>query len=249
MKVAVGWAEGLEAEAYALAAQLHLPLVGEVQDALLYLTRERLELRQCGPNAPGPVYADFTAGRAEHRRKHGGGRGQLLARAVFPKGVASPTVVDATAGLGRDAFVLASLGARVTLLERSPVACALLADALRRARASPTSEVAGVAARMTLRAGDAASYLQTLSERPDVIYLDPMYPHTNKRALQKKEMQLFRQLIGADADAAELLAVARRAALGRVVVKRPAGAPFLGEVRPDGKLESKNTRFDLYLSR
>ena len=62
-------------------------------------------------------------------------------------------------------------------------------------------------------------------------------------------MQLFRQLIGADADAAELLAVARRAALERVVVKRPVGAPFLGEVRPDGKLESKNTRFDLYLSR
>ena len=148
-----------------------------------YLTGERLELRQRGPNAPGPVYADFTAGRAEHRRKHGGGRGQLLARAVFPKGVTSPTVVDATAGLGRDAFVLASLGARVTLLERSPIAYALLDDALRRAH---SSGVADIAARMTLRSGDAASYLQTLSERPDVIYLDPMYPHTKQAGAAKK---------------------------------------------------------------
>ena len=83
MKVAVSWAEGLEAEAYALAAQLHLPLRGEVQDALLYLTGERLELRQSGPRAPGPVYADFTAGRAEHRRKHGGGTGTAFGARYF----------------------------------------------------------------------------------------------------------------------------------------------------------------------
>ena len=248
MKVVVGWAEGLEAEARALAARLDLPLVNDVQDALLYLTGERLELRQTGPNAPGPVYADFTAGRADYRRKHGGGRGQLLAKAVFPKGAPVPTVIDATAGLGRDAFVLASLGARVTLLERSPIIGALLDDALRRAY---NSEIASVAARMTLHVGDAANYLGeiTEAERPDAIYLDPMYPHTNKQALQKKEMQLFRQLIGQDEDAAGLLAAARRVALKRVVVKRPAGAPFLGDLQPQGKLESKNTRFDLYLSR
>ena len=246
MKVAVGWAEGFEAEAKALAARLDLPLMGDVQDALLYLTGEKLELRQTGLHAPGPVYADFVQGRADYRRKHGGGRGQLLAKAVFPKGFTSPTVVDATAGLGRDAFVLASLGARVTLLERSPIAYALLDDALRRAH---TSEVADIAARMTLHVGDAVTYLEALSELPDVIYLDPMYPHTNKQALQKKEMQLFRQLVGADEDAAELLAAARRVALERVVVKRPAGAPWLGDMQPQGKLESKNTRFDLYLSR
>ncbi len=248
VRVALSWDDGLEAEAEALSTRLSLPLNGEA-DALLYLTRERLELRQTGPNAPGPVYADFVAGRAEHRRKHGGGKGQLLARAVFPKGLL-PTVVDATAGLGRDAFVLASLGARVTLLERSAIVGALLEDALRRAR---YSEVAATAARMTLYVGDAAAYLKALGdERPDVIYLDPMYPNTDKRAnknaLQKKEMQLFRFLIGADDDAGELLNAARDVALKRVVVKRPGGAPFLGGLKPQGRLESKNTRFDLYLT-
>ena len=180
--VAVSWDEGLAAEAEALAVKLKLPLEGEA-DVLLYLTEEKLELRKVGPNAPGPVYADFTGGRAEYRRKHGGGKGQHLARAILPKSITSPTVIDATAGLGRDAFVLASLGARVTLLERSPIVGALLADALRRAQ---DSEIADIAARMTLYVGDAVTYLQgmTETERPAVIYLDPMYPHTNKHALR-----------------------------------------------------------------
>ncbi len=141
--------------------------------------------------------------------------------------------------------MLAALGADVALLERSPVVGALLADALRRARADP--DVAAIAARMTLQVGEAATLLKTL-EPPDVVYLDPMYPHRTKSALPKKEMRLFRLLVGPDDDAAGLLAAARAAALRRVVVKRPAGAPFLGDAKPDGRLESKNTRYDLYLT-
>lgn len=245
-RVAVVWETGLEAEAKNLAAELSLPLLADDAELLLSVTPERLELRERLPHAAGPVYADFASGRAEYRRKHGGGRGQLLARAVGLRGSAPFSVADATAGLGGDAFVLASLGAQVTLLERSPVVGALLRDALRRAAADP--EVAGVAARMTLRVGDAAALLGTLTPAPEVVYLDPMYPHRTKTALPKKEMRLFRLLVGPDEDAGELLAAARRAALRRVVVKRPAGAPFLGGAKPDGRLESKNTRFDLYLT-
>lgn len=245
--ICVAWNEGLETQARALAAQLGLPLAGEREaELLLLVTPARLELREVAANAAGPVYADFVAGRADYRRRHGGGRGQLLARAVGLKGGAFPTVIDATAGLGRDAFVLASLGAQVTLLERSVVVGALLADALRRAHAD--TEVAPIAARMTLLVGDAVVYLESLSVRPEVVYLDPMYPHAGKRALQKKEMRLFRQLVGDDDNAPKLLEAARRAALGRVVVKRPAGAPFLAGAKPEGKLQSKNTRFDLYFS-
>ncbi|XPE60710.1 class I SAM-dependent methyltransferase [Shigella flexneri] len=40
-----------------------------------------------------------------------GGRGEAVAKAVGIKGDYLPDVVDATAGLGRDAFVLASVGA------------------------------------------------------------------------------------------------------------------------------------------
>ncbi len=245
MLVAVSCDEGLEPRARALADSLSLPLAGQRgAELLLHLTRERLELREGGKNAAGPVYADFVAGRADYRRRHGGGRTQPLARAVGLRGGVSPTIVDATAGLGRDAFVLASLGARVVLLERSPVVGALLADGLR--RALENAEVSAIAARMTFQVGDAVTYLETLSVRPDVIYLDPMYPHTDKSALQKKEMRLFRRLVGPDDDAPQLLETALHVARTRVVVKRPLQAPFLGGVRPDGKIESKNTRFDLY---
>lgn len=248
-EIAVAWDAGLADQARVLAAELALPLVAELQAPpalLLYLSGVRLELRETGPRAAGPVYADFVAGRADYRRKYGGGSGQPLARAVGLRGGAAPTVVDATAGLGRDAFVLAALGAEVLLLERSRVVGALLADALRRAHADP--EVAPIAARMSLIVGDAAQLLASSSTRPEVVYLDPMYPHTGKRALQKKEMRLFRQLVGPDDDAGALLEAARRAARRRVVVKRPAGAPPLADIEPDGRLESKNTRFDLYLS-
>lgn len=228
----------------ALAAGLGLPVTTEAA-LLLYRTGDRLELRETAPGAPGPVYADFVAGRADYRRKQSGGRGQPLARAVGLKGHNVPTIIDATAGLGRDAFVLASLGAEVTLLERAPIVGALLEDALRRARAHP--EVEPVAARMSLWVGEARDYLASLELRPDVIYLDPMYPHSSKNALPKKEMRLFRTFIGGDEDAAALLEVARQVAEKRVVVKRPVGAAPLG-AKPDGSIPGKTTRFDFYLS-
>ena len=137
------------------------------------------------------------------------------------------------------------------MLERSPVVGALLQDALRRAHADPV--VSDIAARMQLVVTDAQIFLKSLSVRPDatcpdVVYLDPMYPHTNKTALQKKELRLFRDVVGPDEDAAQLLASACRVARVRVVVKRPLNAPFLGGVKPDGRVASKNTRFDLYSS-
>ena len=245
-RVAITWETGLEDEARQLADELSLPLVHQADaDLALHLTPGRLELRERAADAAGPVYADFTAGRAAHRRLHGGGRGQPLARAVGLKGNAPLAVTDATAGLGQDAFVLASLGAEVTLLERSPVVGALLADALRRARVDP--DVADIAARMTLQVGEAAILLGSLPP-PDAVYLDPMYPHRTKSALPKKEMRLFRLLVGPDDDVAGLLAAARAVARRRVVVKRPAGAPFLSDAKPDGRMESKNTRYDLYVT-
>ncbi len=255
-RVAVAWEAGLEVQAGRLAAALSLPLCTDPgaheADFLLTLTPKRLELRvAAGTSGSGPIYADFVAGRADYRRKHGGGRNQPLARAVGLKGSAEPSVIDATAGLGRDAFVLASLGARVVMLERSVVIGVLLQDALRRAHADPV--VSAIAARMQLVVTDAVTFLDTLSAgpdgvRPDVVYLDPMYPHTSKTALQKKEMQLFRAVVGTEDDAARLLAAARRVAGARVAVKRPLSAPFLADAKPNGKVVSKNTRFDLYLS-
>lgn len=223
---------------------------GELQ---LQLTPERLQLVQMGKGAPGPVYVDFVAGAVAHRRRFGGGRGQTIAKAVGLKGGANPTVLDATGGLGRDAFVLASLGCAVTLLERSPVVAALLEDGLLRAAGDP--EIGPwLKERMRLIHSDAVIWMQALAESgneaefPDVVYLDPMFPHRSKSALVKKEMRLFQQLVGEDGDADALLPLARRIARKRVVVKRPDYAPPLAGQAPTVAIRGKKHRYDVYVT-
>jgi 16S rRNA (guanine1516-N2)-methyltransferase len=212
--------------------------------AQLVLTLSRLEIRV--PGLGGPVFIDFTTGKYQHRRQFGGGRGQPLAKAVGLKKGATPYIIDATAGFGRDAFVFASLGCRVTLIEQNPLIAALLADALQ--RAEDDHAVIEIISRMQLHQGNAVDYLAGLLEtdRPDVVYLDPMYPSRDKSALVKKEMQLLHQLVGPDSNNSELLNVSREVALKRVAVKRPKGAEFFAHQQPHVSIESKNTRYDIY---
>ncbi|HEU0196658.1 MAG TPA: class I SAM-dependent methyltransferase [Nevskiaceae bacterium] len=193
-----------------------------------------------------PAYGSICAqwDTADLRRRIAAGRRQPLARALgLYKGGAAPLrVVDATAGLGRDAWVIASLGARVTLVERSPAVAALLADALHRAHGDPASRT--IAQRISLQISDARRWLAN-SPTYDAVYLDPMYPQDGKSALPVKEMQFLRELTGGDPDAAELLAAARRCA-PRVAVKRPRHAPPLAKVAPDAVVHASRVRFDLY---
>ena len=233
-----------QADADRLAAELgELPLSAPF--ALVW-TAERLELRKLDEPKLGAVFVDFVEGAVAHRRKFGGGRGQSIAKAVGLKAGANPLVVDATAGLGRDAFVLASLGCQVVMLERSPVVAALLADGL--ARAYADAEIGSwMQQRMTLRPGPALQQLQSLGFTPDVVYLDPMFPHKKKSALVKKEMRVFQSLVGPDLDADALLPAALAVAGKRVVVKRPDYAGWLNEMAPSSAIETKSNRFDLYV--
>lgn len=191
--------------------------------------------------------ANFTRGPLAWRLAHGGGHGQAVARAVgLGKGRPLPRVLDATAGLGRDAVVLAALGCEVLALDRHPAVCALLNDALERARADPASH-ARFASRIHFLCADARAFLAGGGAQGfDVIYLDPMHPERDKSALVKQEMRLFRALVGPDEDGAELLAAALRSGVARVAVKRPAQAPPLGGT-PAGQIQGRTTRFDLYL--
>lgn len=230
-------------QAQALAVRLGLKLAPEAAELLLVLTPERLELREAGARS-GPVLVDFSAQRTISRRR--GGRRLEVARAVGLQGSYRPTVLDATAGLGQDAFALAAGGCRVTMIERHPVVAALLADGLARAQRDP--ELAVVAARLQLIVGDALEFMrQPAIPRPEAVLLDPMYPHRSKRALPKKELRLFRRLVGDDSDADALLDAALVLATRRVVVKRPRHAPPLAGRQPGAVILGKTTRFDLYL--
>ncbi|MGC7590352.1 class I SAM-dependent methyltransferase [Bisgaard Taxon 46] len=207
----------------------------------------RLELRKLDEPKLGAVFVDFVSGAMAHRRKFGGGRGEAVAKAVGIKNDILPTVIDATAGLGRDAFVLASIGCKVRLVERHPVVRFLLQDGLQRAYAD--SEIGEMMQQnMQLLPVNHIVQLNPETDFADVVYLDPMYPHKQKSALVKKEMRVFQHLVGADLDADTLLEPALALAKKRVVVKRPDYAQFLAQKAPHFSRDTKNHRFDIYVN-
>ena len=217
---------------------------GEGVNKFSFVLREiagRLELSALHHPGYGAICADWAT--PEVQRRVAAGRRQLLARAVGLHKMRGLRILDATAGLGRDGYILAALGAHLTLVERHPSIAALLADAHRRALTNPATCEA--AARLTLAAADSRTLFE---QKWDVIYLDPMYPASGKTALAKKELQLLRELTGGDHDADSLLDAALANAQQRIVVKRPLKAPPLALRQPSLSLAGSQLRFDIYLT-
>ncbi|MGB8285751.1 MAG: class I SAM-dependent methyltransferase [Candidatus Aquirickettsiella gammari] len=234
-----------------LAKSLFLPYIEyskqEKFDFILALTLTGLYLKDLGKKSLGMLRIDFLQGKLAYRLHHLHNQKQLLAKAVGLKVNFKPTVLDATAGLGSDGFILAQLGCSVTLLERSPVIFALLRDGLNRAIKHPKYSLLSIKLIQT----NSLIYLKKISARketPDIIYLDPMYPHSAKSALAKKEMRFLRQLVGDDIDAVNLLALALVCAKQRVVVKRPRLAPYLAKLKPQHSIFGKQHRLDVYFT-
>ena len=236
----------------ALAKKLRLPYCSmsaaesPEYDLLLIVADGGLSLQQTGKGAPGPLRVDFDSGVQAWRQRHGGGKNQLIARAVGLHKGARPEVLDATAGLGGDSYVLAGLGCRVTLLERSPVVAALLEDGLQRLAASRQSELQAIAGRMKLQPPISAEDYLATADGHELIYLDPMFPGAAGAAAVKKDMQIMRRLLDTPADEATLLRLALDKARYRVVVKRHKQSPVIDGPAPSHQLSGKAIRYDIY---
>ncbi|MCX7566260.1 class I SAM-dependent methyltransferase [Sulfitobacter sp. F26169L] len=188
---------------------------------------------------------DFISGAVAHRLRFGGGRGQALARAMGLQAGKTPMVVDATAGLGRDAFLLASLGAQVTLIERSQKMHKLLAQGMKQAF-DEGGVFRDIINRMTLLEGDAKDLLPDL--RGEAILVDPMHPPRKNTALVKRELRQVREIVGTDEDAVELMRAALAHARNRVVLKWPAKADPMAGIRPRSHvIQGKSTRYDVFM--
>ena len=196
------------------------------------------------------ISVDFIHGQLAHRHQFGGGRGQAIARAVGLKSGITPSILDVTAGLAGDAFVLATLGCPMTMLERSPILTCLIENAIERAELSNTFQ-AILKQGFSIINDDANDYMNEQmslnNAPPDVIYIDPMYPERKKSALVKKDMQILQRLHGEDENAGQLLNNALKFAKKRVVVKRPVQAEKINEKTPNTCIKSKKTRYDIYV--
>lgn len=225
--------EALRSQAEILAARLNY-LLDKEASSCLFVTQERLTLKIANFSL---LYADFSSASWSKRKAEG--KKQGLVRACKPaQGI---KIIDATAGWGRDAAILASFGAEILMLERHPIMATLLADALTHRDTIDLQQM-----QLSLKETDAYSYLSNLNpgEYPDIIYIDPMHPERNKSALVKKDMQVLQQMIGADEDALGLIRLAVTRVKQRVVVKWPQKTKSL--VPAAFSIEGKTVRFDIY---
>jgi 16S rRNA (guanine1516-N2)-methyltransferase len=245
----------LRGHAIQLGSELQLPVYSSrqeipsshklPQDFCLVLTNEKLELQQ-SDNKINPFFIDFNDEDLQYRIRHSTRKNEALARAVGLKKNKKPLVFDLTAGIGRDAFILAKLGCSLHLFEKNKIIAALLRDGIIRASKGNLSETIG---KMTLHPGDALEILPKIAAHspPDVLYLDPMFPHRAKSALVKKEMRILRSVVGDDTDSSQLFIEAQKYAGDRVVCKRPRQAPFINDTSPSMSIKTKKHRFDVYL--
>ncbi|MBL4617809.1 MAG: class I SAM-dependent methyltransferase [Robiginitomaculum sp.] len=192
-----------------------------------------------------PLVIDFTSAAFRHRLKYGGEKGQGLAKAVGLTKGRLPNIIDATAGLGRDGFIMAHLGAEVTMIERSPIVAKALQKALQDAR-DEESILASSAKRIKLITGDAIKLLANIS--PQVIYIDPMHPARKKSALVKQNLRDLRQIVGDDNDKQNLIRTALQFASQRVVLKWPKSAELPVDLpKPSYEISGKTTKYYVFI--
>lgn len=237
----------LLANAQHLADELHLKFISDIDASYEYLliwTPNYLGLLNTKEKKANPFYIDFLSNRMLMRSQQAGLRKELVARAMGIKPKENPLIIDATAGLGRDSFILAALGYHIIMLERSPVLYALLRDAL--SRAKQNHHAAPIIERLRLIHSDAIEWIK--DKRADIVYLDPMFPERRKSASVKKEMQILQDLIGKDLDTGLLFQAALTCAKKRIVVKRPRLAANIIECTPSFSVTGTSNRFDIYLA-
>lgn len=236
-----------QSEAKRLAKRLYLDFVDEPNeqqyDYYLVLSPDFLGLKRRDDRHP--LWVDFSSGKMRYRSKNASLRHESLAKAIGIAPRERPYVVDATTGLGRDSFILASLGYSVTMIERSPIVHALLEDGLNRGSKDP--ELKTIIDRLTLIQADAIEWLKNQSKKPDVIYLDPMFPERKKTASVKKEMVFLQEILGKDSNFNFLLSMALSCAIKRVVVKRPRLSKNPMMRAPTFSVVGKSTRFEVYI--
>ncbi len=213
---------------------------------VLSLENDQIQLAPRDKSMGNPVVVDFASGTIGFRGRQNV-RQELLVKAVFGRDKKSPpSVLDMTGGLGRDSFILACAGCNVTTLERNPLVFLLLSDGLYRAETN--FELQTIVQRIELHFCDAvvAPAIALDKVNFDVVYMDPMFPERTKSALVKKEMRVFRDVVGEDVDVYQLFEQAKNVARKKVIVKRPRKSAFIKDKKPTYSVEGRSSRFDVY---
>ena len=234
--------EDLNQKAIQLSKKIKLPFAGLLADLkknyenhedifLLVVSEDLIYLKKGLTLTSKPIYCDFYKWSKENKRSN-------LVRSM--RGLPHQgVIIDATAGLGRDALILSSLAERVILIERVPWVSALLEDGLKNSR-----KLLPYLSSTQVICCDSKKYLLNLKTKPDAIYLDPMFEKMGK-SKAKREIQALRDLT-IQSNEEELLEVALKTAKDRVVVKRHKKIKSLSGLKPTFSLTGRVVRYDVY---
>ena len=234
--------EDLNQKAIQLSKKIKLPFAGLLADLkknyenhedifLLVVSEDLIYLKKGLTLTSKPIYCDFYKWSKENKRSN-------LVRSM--RGLTHPgVIIDATAGLGRDALILSSLVERVILIEIVPLVSALLEDGLKNSR-----KLLPYLSSTQVICCDSKKYLLNLKTKPDAIYLDPMFEKMGK-SKAKREIQALRDLT-IQSNEEELLEVALKTAKDRVVVKRHKKIKSLSGLKPTFSLTGRVVRYDVY---
>ncbi len=237
----------ISGHAQQLADLLNIPLISDPRGYQVFfnLTPNHLELIAHEENSkkPSSLRVDFTTPGNLRRVKNP--HKELLIQAIKIRKKIPATVVDATGGLGRDAFLLAAAGCKVDVFEQNHFIGALLADGLKRAALAP--QTARVCNRITLHIQNTVEHIGELCPPPEVVYLDPMFPERDKSAKVKQNLRILRYIEGDQGEDRELFAAVWAIKPRKIVVKRPLKSAPLCEIRPTYTLKGKAVRFDVYI--
>jgi 16S rRNA (guanine1516-N2)-methyltransferase len=228
-----------------LSRSLNIPVVQLPTTTFFFIVGEKLSLKLNALEAPGPMALDFAGGALDYRRRFGHSGGHLILKAI---GGGKKKVLDLTAGLCRDAFILASSEIQVKAIEKSPFISALVLDAIERARSDEKTKK--IIMNLNFIKGDSEKILEEITSKDfDAIYMDPMFPTNDKSALPKKELRIVQRLLGSvsenETEAKKLFHSAREKT-NRLVVKRPIHGVALYE-NPTIVFKGSSVRFDVYI--
>ena len=226
-----------EEAALALSKRVGAPLSDTMGEGLtLVYDKSGLSLVGYGMRFQGDYEAllrRISGGRLSH---------EMLVKIAKTK-TEHPVAIDAAAGMGEDALLLAAAGYTVYLFEQDAVIAALLSDTIERAKRNPALKE--VVDRMILTEGDSIELMSSIPEKPDLIYLDPMFPARSKSGLVNKKLQLIQKLEQPCAQERELLEAALSLRPKKIVVKRPLNGETLAGRKPSYTIKGKAIRYDV----
>ena len=185
------------------------------------------------------IISSFRSGSFTNRIKNFQ-RESHLKKAIGYGGESSKKILDCTAGLGHDAFILALLGQYVTFVEKNKGLCILFELALE--NLPPTSYFQEAKERITIINDDSASFVDKLFDY-DVVYIDPMFEDRGN-AGRSGMMSLISDYLDDFTDVSDVLI---RSKFNRLVIKRQKQFKQSGNIAPSFILHGKSINFHVFI--